>query len=210
MRYRGYRLIVCCLFVFLACDAKKKSASVAMGRSSSPMGDGVPGSLTSVESGERCIIPTALEPPPPAVVAASACPEDPEFNGVDMTEAPISFLDAPGTPRIMVELAVTQDERQKGLMFRTHLGENTGMLFVFFGPERIHSFWMHNTCIPLDMIFLAEDGVIVGIIENVSTLSDERRSIDCPSKYVLEVNAGWSRRHGVKAGQRVELPKKYR
>ena len=176
-----------------------------MGRSSPPTGERVPGNLTSVESEGRCIIPTAIEPPS-AVIASSECPKDPDFNGVKMAEASVTFLDAPGTPKIVVELAVTQVERRKGLMFRTHLGENSGMLFVFSGQERIRSFWMHNTCIPLDMIFLAEDGVIVGIIENVPTLNDERRSLDCPSKYVLEVNAGWSRRHGVRAGQRVEFP----
>ncbi|HEX7602742.1 MAG TPA: DUF192 domain-containing protein, partial [Polyangiaceae bacterium] len=67
--------------------------------------------------------------------------------------------------------------------------------------------WMHNTCISLDMMFIDEDGTIVGILENVPTLNDEARTVGCPSRYVLEVNGGWSRRHGVSAGQKAVIPK---
>jgi uncharacterized membrane protein (UPF0127 family) len=66
---------------------------------------------------------------------------------------------------------------------------------------------MHNTCIPLDMLFVDEDGLIVGIVENAPTLDDGTREVSCPSRWVLEVNAGWSRRHAVRAGQRLVLPR---
>jgi uncharacterized membrane protein (UPF0127 family) len=69
-----------------------------------------------------------------------------------------------------------------------------------------HKFWMHNTCIPLDLMYVDDDGLIVGIVENAPTLNDEPRGVGCPSRYVIEVNAGWARRHGVKAGQSVRLP----
>jgi uncharacterized membrane protein (UPF0127 family) len=64
---------------------------------------------------------------------------------------------------------------------------------------------MHNTCIPLDLLFIDEDGLIVGIVESAPTLNDDSRGVGCPSRFVLEVNAGWSRRHGVRPGQRVRL-----
>jgi len=90
-------------------------------------------------------------------------------------------------------------------MYRTSLADDRGMLFDLQTRED-HKFWMHNTCIPLDLLYLDDDGLIVGIVENAPTLNDDPRGVDCPSRYVLEVNAGWSRRHGVKAGQFVPLP----
>jgi uncharacterized membrane protein (UPF0127 family) len=109
-----------------------------------------------------------------------------------------------GSPVIDVEIARTPAEEQRGLMFRTKLGADKGMIFVW-PTERIRTFWMHNTCLPLDMLFLAKDGTIVGLLEQVPTLNDEPRQVNCPAAYVLEVNAGWSRRHGVKPGMKLEL-----
>jgi uncharacterized membrane protein (UPF0127 family) len=86
-------------------------------------------------------------------------------------------------------------------MYRREMAADEGMLFVFERPER-HSFWMHNTCLPLDMLFIDEDGTVVGIEENTPTMNDSTFGVPCPSKYVLEVNAGWTRRHGVVAGAR--------
>lgn len=90
-------------------------------------------------------------------------------------------------------------------MFRMNMPEAHGMLFNLH-VTKDHEFWMHNTCIPLDMMYIDENGRIVGILENVPVLNDEPRSIGCPSRWVLEVNAGWSRRHGVKAGDKIRLP----
>jgi len=90
-------------------------------------------------------------------------------------------------------------------MFRKELGEHQGMLFIF-EEERELAFWMRNTCLPLDMLFVGSDGTIVGIEENVPTLNDGHYAPGaCKARYVLEVNAGWSRRHGVKAGQKMLL-----
>lgn len=91
-------------------------------------------------------------------------------------------------------------------MYRTHMPDNAGMLFDFPGQPKVQSFWMRNTCIPLDMLFIQEDGFITGILENVPTLNEASRSIPCPVRYVLEVNAGWTRKNGVRAGQFVKLP----
>ena len=114
-------------------------------------------------------------------------------------------MDAPGRPQVEVELARTDAERSRGLMFRTSMATDAGMLFSW-NAEQIRSFWMRNTCIPLDMLFIAADGLIVGLLEQVPTLNDDSRSVRCPAAHVLELNAGWARGHGVKAGQRVQLP----
>jgi uncharacterized membrane protein (UPF0127 family) len=116
----------------------------------------------------------------------------------------VRFVDAAQSPRITVELAQTPEQRSHGLMFRTAMADDHGMLFSW-SEEQVQSFWMRNTCIPLDMLFIAKDGVIVGILEQIPTLNDRPRTIPCPVSHVLEVNAGWSRKHGVRAGQRVEL-----
>jgi uncharacterized membrane protein (UPF0127 family) len=64
---------------------------------------------------------------------------------------------------------------------------------------------MQNTCLPLDMLFIAGDGTIVGILEQVPTLNTLPRGVRCESRHVLELNAGWVRAHGVEPGQRVDI-----
>lgn len=103
-----------------------------------------------------------------------------------------------------VELAETPEQQTRGLMFRTEMANDAGMLFVF-DEATVHSFWMRDTCIPLDMLFITADGLIVGIAESVPTMNDASRAVRCPSLYVLEVNAGWARAHGVKAGMTATL-----
>ena len=116
----------------------------------------------------------------------------------------VTFTEAPGQPRVAVELARTDPARSRGLMYRTQMADDDGMLFVW-KAERPRSFWMRNTCIPLDMLFIAADGTIVGIQEQVPVLNDAPRAIHCPAQNVLELNAGWTRKHGVVAGQRVQI-----
>jgi uncharacterized membrane protein (UPF0127 family) len=116
----------------------------------------------------------------------------------------VAFPESKDAPRLEVELMLTSEHQERGLMFRRSLADDKGMLFAWSEPT-VHSFWMHNTCIPLDMLFIDREGFVAGIIENVPTLNDDGRSIDCPVPYVLEVAAGWSRKHGVVAGQRVDI-----
>jgi hypothetical protein len=116
----------------------------------------------------------------------------------------VSFPESKDAPRLDVELMLTEEHRARGMMYRRSMADDKGMLFAFPKPA-IHSFWMRNTCIPLDMLFIDREGFVAGILENVPTLNDDGRAIDCPVPYVLEVVAGWSRKHGVDAGQRVEI-----
>lgn len=116
-------------------------------------------------------------------------------------------LRSPGRPevRVRVEFATERRDIERGLMFRERLDPDAGMLFVFPPPARRHVFWMRNTIIPLDMIFIADDLQVVGVVENAEPLTETERAVGAPSRYVLEVNAGFAARHGVAAGTRVEV-----
>jgi hypothetical protein len=106
--------------------------------------------------------------------------------------------------KLTVEVAEKDEDRMRGLMYRTTLAAGQGMIFVF-GERTEHSFWMRNTCVPLDMMFVDHDGLVVGIEEHIPTMNDLGRSVGCPSVYVIEVPAGWTRSQGIRAGQFVEL-----
>jgi len=150
----------------------------------------------------RCIAPWP-DTPPPVARAAARCPPSPE-PAPKLATGAITFVDAPGQPTVSVELTRTPSERSRGLMFRIELAQDSGMLFSW-DDEATRSFWMHNTCIPLDMLFIAADNTIVGILEQVPTLSDDARGVGCPAAHVLELNAGWSRAHGVRPGQKIRI-----
>jgi hypothetical protein len=110
-----------------------------------------------------------------------------------------------GVVDVAVEIVSTPEAVARGLMYRNELADGRGMLFVF-GEEKDHRFWMKNTLIPLDMIFIGADGVIVGVHRDAVPLSTATVGVGRPSRWVLEVPGGWSARHGVDAGQRVEIP----
>ena len=90
-------------------------------------------------------------------------------------------------------------------MYRRSMSDGQGMFFKL-DRRRDQQFWMHNTCIPLDMLFIEDDGLIVGVVEGAAPLTDSVRSCGCPSSFVLEVNAGWVRKNGIKPGQRITIP----
>ncbi len=105
---------------------------------------------------------------------------------------------------VHVEVARTDATRMRGLMFRREMEDDHGMIFVFRDPAH-QTFWMHNTLIPLDMIFIKPDRTILGIVRNATPETDDPRDVPGDSLYVLEVNGGWCQRNGVNAGDRVEL-----
>lgn len=118
---------------------------------------------------------------------------------------PVAVIRAPGGAlEVALEVAATPPERARGLMYRSALADGHGMLFVFDEDED-HTFWMKNTLISLDMLFLAQDGTLVGVHPNATPLSTASISVGHPSRFVLEVPGGWAARHGVAAGMRVEF-----
>ena len=101
-----------------------------------------------------------------------------------------------------VEMAVTPQEQETGLMYRRELPDGKGMLFDL-GSERPAVFWMKNTYVSLDMIFIRADGSIARIAENTTPLSEARVSSGAPVRAVLEVVAGTSKRLGIEPGDKV-------
>jgi len=106
---------------------------------------------------------------------------------------------------IRAEVVSSPDATARGLMYRDEVPPGTGMFFVF-PEEKIRSFWMMNTRVPLDIVFLDRVGEIVGIRRNTEPYSEESISVGVPSKYVLEVPAGYCSEHGIHSGARVTLP----
>jgi uncharacterized membrane protein (UPF0127 family) len=151
----------------------------------------------------RCV-EELRSPPPPRAEKAATCPRDPEPSRPAFARGKVLFPGAPGAPSLGVEIARTPREHALGLMYRTSLGKERGMLFSWT-DQRIREFWMKNTCIPLDMLFIARDGTVVGVLEQVPVLNEVPRSVRCAASYVLEVNAGWSREHGVTPGMKASL-----
>ena len=103
-----------------------------------------------------------------------------------------------------VELATTFEEQVLGLMYRDKLEENGGMLFVFH-KEKLLSFWMKNTRIPLSIAFIKEDGRIIQI-ESMKPCSLDTHISKEMAKYALEMNEGWFRAHNVREGDTVKIP----
>ncbi|MGO9451185.1 MAG: DUF192 domain-containing protein [Candidatus Binataceae bacterium] len=103
---------------------------------------------------------------------------------------------------VAVEVADTTSKRETGLMYRDHLREDSGMIFLFPAPNRL-DFWMKNTEIPLDMIFADANGRIVGIVANAEPYTETPRGVDADSEYVLEVNGGFAARHHVVPGDKM-------
>jgi uncharacterized protein len=110
-----------------------------------------------------------------------------------------------GTRTFLVELARNDEERARGLMFRKELPDGRGMLFDFQREQDI-SFWMKNTYIPLDMIFIRADGTIRRIAANTEPLSERSVPAGGPVRYVLEVIGGTARKLGIEAGDKVTGP----
>jgi hypothetical protein len=112
---------------------------------------------------------------------------------------------ASGDSDVAVELALTRESQARGLMYRTELAEGAGMLFVF-DDEAERQFWMSNTPIPLDIVYIKGDATIVSIAENTTPYSEKMIPSRGKVRYVLEVPGGWSQRHGAKPGDRLTLP----
>ena len=114
----------------------------------------------------------------------------------------VVFTTDQGKVSIIVEIADDPSERSQGLMDRTKLCEKCGMLFIFDQPQEV-SFWMKNTLIPLDMIFVSEDMKIVKVHENVQPCESDpcpTYSSDESVKYVVETNADFVRENGIEVG----------
>ena len=122
---------------------------------------------------------------------------------------PLEIITRSGVQVFSVELAKTDEERERGLMFRTSLPDGQGMLFDF-SPEQNVAMWMKNTLIPLDMIFIRADGRILRIAENTKIKSEDIIPSGGPVRAVVEVIAGTAKRYGIQPGDKVSYPGLFR
>lgn len=137
-------------------------------------------------------------------LAAGACTQS-ETKGPSQAEARTEQLaidTQAGPVQFVVEIADTEEERNRGLMFRDALADNAGMLFDFPTPERA-SFWMRNTQISLDIIFIGVDGRIMNIAERTAPYSEEGIPAAGLTRGVLEIRGGRASELGIRPGDRV-------
>ncbi len=120
---------------------------------------------------------------------------------------PVQFRHADGStsPRFQLEVADSESERAKGLMFRRaeDIPAFGGMIFIF-PTQVVQTFWMKDTPAPLDMIFINQNLEVVGVISDTAPFSTAQLRVDRPSRYVIEVNAGMAKKNGIVEGARVE------
>jgi len=118
----------------------------------------------------------------------------------------VSIVAPDGTTRatVAIEVANNNEQRERGLMFRKHLDDNAGMIFIF-PDSQPRNFWMHNTDIPLDMIFADSSFRVTGIVANAAPQTDTLRGVEGASQYVLEVNGGFCAKNGIKSGDRFQF-----
>lgn len=121
------------------------------------------------------------------------------------TAMPKVYLSTPtGDVAVTVEVVKTPAKIERGLMYREHLPPDDGMLFLM-GYENDHTFYMRNTLIPLDMLFITKDMKVAGIVERAEPRTETLRRVGARSLYVLEVNGGWAKAHQVTAGANVRF-----
>lgn len=129
------------------------------------------------------------------MLSASGCEAHPEVTILTRSGREVAF---------QVEVADTPATRTMGLQYRKDLAADRGMIFLF-PSEAPQSFWMKNTPIPLDMIFINREKRIVGIVEQTVPFSLDSRSVGVPSQFVLEINGGLVKQHGLQAGDSVRF-----
>ena len=145
------------------------------------------------------------------LAALAGCRSDPaEGEAASVAESglgtiPVTIRTASGNHRFTAEVARSEEEQAQGLMFRDNLAPDAAMLFPF-SPPRPASFWMENTAIPLDMIFVRADGSIAFIGVNAVPYSRERVGVTEPVAAVLEIAGGRSAELGITEGDRVGWP----
>lgn len=140
------------------------------------------------------------------LISLACCSRDPPRPVTIDPRAPVRvFVATPGEEAVVtVEVADRPAVIRQGLMNRTELAPDHGMLF-FMPREKDWSFWMQNTLIPLDIIFITKQLTVAGIVRNTTPRTEDPRSAGTLSLYVLEVNAGWADRHGVSTGAKVRF-----
>lgn len=133
-----------------------------------------------------------------------ACGSEPSLEAIEAPRDERLELQVAGRS-VRVELALDNPTRNRGLMHRTSLAEDVGMLFVF--PDSApRTFWMRNTLVPLDIIFLDDAGRVINVEEAPPMVERPGFHSARAARFVLELRRGWCAEHGLQAGDRIEIP----
>ena len=121
-------------------------------------------------------------------------------------ESELTFLTEAGEEITSLEISIADlpDERNQGLMDVRTMPQNVGMLFIFDG-DAPRSFWMANTPLPLDIMYVNSDSVIVRIYQNTTPFSETSLPSDAPAKFVVETNGGYALTHGITEGMKIRF-----
>ncbi len=144
-----------------------------------------------------------------ALLSLAACPSpgdtpDQSKTKKKLEKATVILQPSGRTIRLDAEVVRSDEDRARGLMFRKTMADRQGMLFIF-PTQQVQHFWMKNTYISLDMIFINEAMKVVGIVHSAEPMTETRRAVDAPSRYVLEVKGGFCKREGVGEGAVVKF-----
>jgi uncharacterized membrane protein (UPF0127 family) len=141
------------------------------------------------------------KPAAPVATSATESASAPAF----VKEGEVTFLSGgKKIKKIDVEIAENEAEHAKGLMYRSYMPDSVGMLFIFQTVQP-QSFWMKNTHIPLDIIYVGPDKKIISIQKNARPFSEENLPSYGDVQYVVEVNGGYTDLHGIKAGDSIQF-----
>jgi len=149
----------------------------------------------------RAVLPPAATNKPVPIQPGTAEVPEPLF----MQEGELEFRTPDGQKtllRLDIEIAVEAQERSQGLMWRKKMEDKQAMIFLFDYPQP-QSFWMRNTYIPLDIIFVNEKFEVVTVLKNIPVLNDLPRPSGKPAQYVIEVNAGVASKYSIVPGMKV-------
>ena len=206
MKFRVLMIFWVMLFmqIFPGCRRESSESAVSTGESVEdlvmirkiPNGKDIGGSCSGIGD---CHVPLICESGACAIPPSVVNRVTPETRSINIVHGNGDIVS------LYVEEARSDYDRALGLMFRKHIDEGWGMLFTF-DHEREQSFWMRNTLISLDIIFIRADGRVINIHEGCTPLLDHIsfRSEE-PAKYVLEVGAGLARKHGIKPGSLIVI-----
>jgi len=158
--------------------------------------------FASRRPGRRLLLAAPLILPAAVASAPAACAQG---NDIVFPRSSLAIVTGGREIKFDVEMATNESQRERGLMYRKQLGPYEGMLFDF-QDERPVSFWMKNTLIPLDMVFIAADGTVRHVHANAVPMSTETIPSEHPVRGVLEINGGSARLLGIKPGDKVKHP----
>jgi uncharacterized membrane protein (UPF0127 family) len=180
------RVALPAVLLLAACTGGAQEKSKPAPASAAPATHGWTPAMDGCGPLDRCVDAKCAQPPAMTGVAAQS-------TGRVTFETPM------GERSYQVEVVQQPFETMRGLMCRTSMKPDWGMLFLL-EARQIQHFWMKNTLIPLDMVFIDEDWQVAGVVADAAPRTTSSRAVDAPSRYVLELNAGEAARAGIAAG----------